>query len=400
MNYGASPPAPRQEARWCPRQPQFRSLAKSTPGKWAKERLPRKTSRGLTYRPRTLETLQAYQIILSSVHTLLGDQAQDIVRSAADEVLETLKKETVNHDDVGTFPRIRSFERVRQEEKLELTRLLERVPIPLDEPAAKISVLLQSFISQLKLDRFILVPDMVFIQKSAGRILRAMFEICLKWGWAVPAKGGVGSVQDGRKKMWGSMTPLRQFKGVPAEVAEGEQFPWYSYYDLNPPEIGELLGIPNAGKLSLCTTSQSFTILQAHVQPITRSLLRIDISIMPDFHWEERNPRQRGIILDLGRGLRWRSHSLPAPTGSGKTICAEFALLRLWSKLESTRTVTRAVCLELYQEMVDLRVKEWKTKFQGLQGGKEIVNLTGDTSADLKLLEWVISSFARRLSGI
>jgi len=70
-----------------------------------------------------------------------------------------------------------------------------------------------------------------------------------------------------------------------------------------------------------------------------------------------------------------------APTGSGKTICAEFALLRLWSK----RDPSRAVCIEPYQEMVDQRVEEWQRKFGKL--GKEIVSLTGDRSADLRLLE-------------
>lgn len=62
---------------------------------------------------------------------------------------------------------------VRQEEKLELAKLLERVPIPVkesvEEPAAKINVLLQAYISQLKLDGFVLVADMVFVQQSAGR---------------------------------------------------------------------------------------------------------------------------------------------------------------------------------------------------------------------------------------
>jgi pre-mRNA-splicing helicase BRR2 len=42
------------------------------------------------------------------------------------------------------------------QEKLELAKLLERVPIPVkesvDEPAAKINVLLQAYISQLKLE--------------------------------------------------------------------------------------------------------------------------------------------------------------------------------------------------------------------------------------------------------
>ena len=72
-----------------------------------------------------------------------------------------------------------------------------------------------------------------------------------------------------------------------------------------------------------------------------------------------------------------------APTGSGKMICAEFTLLQLWYKPEQLR----AVCIEPYQEMVGLRVKEWASKFQKLQGEKEIVSLTGETSANLQLLE-------------
>ena len=62
------------------------------------------------------------------------------------------------------------------------------------------------------------------------------------------------------------------------------------------------------------------------------------------------------------------------------TICAEFALLRLWSKGESPR----AVCIKSYQEMVDQRVK---VKFGSVQGGKKISSLLGERSADLSLLE-------------
>jgi len=53
---------------------------------------------------------------------------------------------------------------VRQE-KLELNKLLERVPMPVkesvEEPAAKINVLLQAYIAQLKLEGisfFFLLP--------------------------------------------------------------------------------------------------------------------------------------------------------------------------------------------------------------------------------------------------
>lgn len=393
---------------------------------------------------------------------------------------------------------------VRQDEKLELGKLLERVPIPVkesvEEPAAKINVLLQAYISQLKLEGFALVADMVYVQQSAGRILRAMFEICLKRGWAVPAKDCLSLCKMVERRMWGSMTPLRQFKGVPAEVvrkAEGKQFPWYRYFDLNPPEIGELIGIQKAGNL-VHRLVHSFPKLQlqAQVQPITRTLLRIDLTIVPDFRWDEKIHgaaesfwilvedvdgeivlfhdtfilRQRyaedehnvtltvpmfepvppnyyiSIVSDRWLHAETRLpilfkhlilpekfppptplldlQPLPlsalhnrefesiysstiqtfnkiqtqvfqalyttdenvfvgAPTGSGKTVCAEFALLKLWSKREQQR----AVCIEPYQEMVDLRVAEWRNKFGNLQGGKEIVSLTGETSADLRLLE-------------
>ena len=72
-----------------------------------------------------------------------------------------------------------------------------------------------------------------------------------------------------------------------------------------------------------------------------------------------------------------------APTGSGKTVCAEFALLRLWSKPNNGRCIYIAP----FQEVVDLQVAQWRQKFGKIQGGKNIVALTGETSADLRLLE-------------
>ena len=103
---------------------------------------------------------------------------------------------------------------------------------------------------------------MVFVQQSAGRyvlhllvflnltcvdsILRAIYEICLKRGWAVPTRAALDMCKMVEKRMfvfsvfhvlisvtrftsnrWSSMTPLRQFKGVPPEIirkAEGKQF--------------------------------------------------------------------------------------------------------------------------------------------------------------------------------
>jgi pre-mRNA-splicing helicase BRR2 len=77
---------------------------------------------------------------------------------------------------------------VREEEKIELKKLIERVPIPIkenfDEPSAKMNVLLQAYISRLKLDGLALMADMIYISQNAGRLIRAIFEIVLQKQWA------------------------------------------------------------------------------------------------------------------------------------------------------------------------------------------------------------------------
>ncbi|KAI8147636.1 Sec63 Brl domain-containing protein [Fennellomyces sp. T-0311] len=394
---------------------------------------------------------------------------------------------------------------VREEEKMELAKLLERVPVPvkesLEEPTAKINVLLQAYISQLKLDGFALVSDMVYVTQSAGRILRSIFEICLKRGWAQLTRKALDLCKMVEKRAWLSMTPLRQFKQIPADLIrrlERKEFPWERYFDLDPQELGELVSNPKAGKTLHKFIHQFPKLdLQAHVQPVTRSLLKMELTITPDFQWDEKVHgvaeafwilvedvdgehilyhdyfvlRQRyaeeehlvtftvplyeplppnyfvtvvsdrwlhsitklpvsfkHLILpekyaphtelhDLQplpvSALRnieyesvyegWISHFNPiqtqvfntlyttddnvfigAPTGSGKTVCAEFAMMRLWSQEEDS---SRCVYIAPYQEIVDERVAQWQKKFGQVSGGKQVVALTGETSADLKLLE-------------
>jgi len=70
-----------------------------------------------------------------------------------------------------------------------------------------------------------------------------------------------------------------------------------------------------------------------------------------------------------------------ARAGCGKTVCAEFALLRLWNQNENGRCVV----IEPYKAVVEERLADWKAKFAPL--GKAMAALTGETTADLKILE-------------
>ncbi|KAF0763286.1 putative U5 small nuclear ribonucleoprotein 200 kDa helicase [Aphis craccivora] len=185
---------------------------------------------------------------------------------------------------------------VRDEEKLELQKLMERVPIPIkegiEEPSAKINILLQAYISQLKLEGFALMSDMVFVTQSAARLMRAIFEIVLHRGWAQLADKALSLCKMIDRRMWQSMSPLRQFRKMPEEIVrkiEKKNFPWERLYDLGPSEIGELIRVPKLGKTIHRYVHQFPKLeLSTHIQPVTRSTLRVELTITPDFQWDEK----------------------------------------------------------------------------------------------------------------
>lgn len=55
-------------------------------------------------------------------------------------------------------------------------------------PFPQVNALLQAYISQLKLEGYALVSDMTYVQQSAARLCRALFEVALKRGWAALAE--------------------------------------------------------------------------------------------------------------------------------------------------------------------------------------------------------------------
>ncbi|XPS93184.1 RNA helicase [Ascochyta lentis] len=395
---------------------------------------------------------------------------------------------------------------VRQDEKLELAKLLGRVPIPVkegvEEAQAKINVLLQAYISRLKLEGLALMADLVYVTQSAGRILRAIFEICLKKGWSQVAKLALDMCKMAEKRMWPTMTPLRQFPTCPRDIvqkAERIDVTWPSYFGLDPPSMGELLGMPKAGK-TVCQLVEKFPRLEieATPRPVTRSLLKLELAIRPDFIWDdalhgaseafwilvedcdgeqilfhdqfilrkdyshgEMNEHLVELTVPIDEPMppnyfitvlsdRWMASEtklavsfqkliLPAkfpahtPTldlqplpvsalkrkeymalyedvnrfnrvqaqvfnslyttddnvlvgasaGIGKTYCAEFAILRHWAG----DAEGRVVYLAPFQELVDNQYKNWNARLSSLGGGKDVVKLTGETTADLRLLE-------------
>ena len=67
------------------------------------------------------------------------------------------------------------------------------------------------------------------------------------------------------------------------------------------------------------------------------------------------------------------------PTGSGKTVVLNLHFFDY--------SLSQIIDIAPFQEVVDLQVAQWRQKFGKIQGGKNIVLLTGETRADLRLLE-------------
>ncbi len=62
---------------------------------------------------------------------------------------------------------------------------------------------------------------------------------------------------------------------------------WERFFDMSPQEIGELIRFPKMGKTIHRLVHQFPKLeLSAHVQPITRNVLKVELTITPDFQWD------------------------------------------------------------------------------------------------------------------
>lgn len=188
------------------------------------------------------------------------------------------------------------FMRVREEEKLELSKLLQRVPIPIkesvEEASAKVNVLIQSYISRLKLEGFAISADMIFIQQSACRLLRALYEISLRKGWGLLSNKLLDLCIMTERRLWKSQSPLRQFTSIPEIIVRKlekiSDISWEKYLVLKPQDFGEMVKVPKMGKTihKFVHTIPKLNIdIQAY--PISRSILHIDAHLKSDFEFND-----------------------------------------------------------------------------------------------------------------
>ncbi|KAI5331061.1 hypothetical protein L3X38_021187 [Prunus dulcis] len=198
---------------------------------------------------------------------------------------------------------------VRDEEQNELETLV-RSSCPLEVKGGpsnkhgKISILIQLYISRGSIDTFSLVSDAAYISASLARIMRALFEICLRKGWSEMSLFMLEYCKAVDRQVWPHQHPLRQFdRDLSAEIVrklEERGADLDHLYEMHEKDIGALIRYAPGGRLVKQYLGYFPWIqLSATVSPITRTVLKVDLVITPDFIWKDRfhGTAQRWWIL-------------------------------------------------------------------------------------------------------
>lgn len=196
--------------------------------------------------------------------------------------------------------------RVRQEEMDEMTNLLQKAcPLkfstPLEEFSGKCCVLLQAFISKARVNSFTLISDTNYIATNAGRVARALFEMCLKNGHAAAAAKLLRITKSIDKRIWWFQSPLRQFDGekipenafVSLESKRGMNKEGYgsmedtlALLDMQANEVGQYIHSKKKGAtVQRCVGMLPRLEMTCNVQPVTRGILRFQLHLVPAFEW-------------------------------------------------------------------------------------------------------------------
>lgn len=199
-------------------------------------------------------------------------------------------------DILSIFSRSDEFKYIpiRQEEKFEVKKMTEKCPIPIKEssadPLSKINVLLQSYISRLTLDGFALISDMIYVTQSAGRLIRAIYEICLRKNWSSLSKITLNLCKMIERRMWLTNSPLRQFGSLASKeiirATETSHLPFVTYFNLSPETLAEAINLKGNSKRAYQLLQQFPKLtLSYYAQPLTSDLLRVQVEVVPDWDW-------------------------------------------------------------------------------------------------------------------
>lgn len=187
--------------------------------------------------------------------------------------------------------------KVRKEELTELWNLKDqycelRIEDAPEDIHWKINILLQTYLSRGRVNGSSLQSDLNYISQNAVRIVRALFEITLRKNNAYMAGLYLKMAKMLELQQWDFYSDMRQFNCFTIETLKHIEYPMLKpdqIRDMDWKKVGDLIRNPkNARHLKKCADEFPLLEMEASLHPITRTVLRIRLSITPNFKWNDR----------------------------------------------------------------------------------------------------------------
>ncbi|XP_063995820.1 activating signal cointegrator 1 complex subunit 3 isoform X2 [Diachasmimorpha longicaudata] len=215
------------------------------------------------------------------------------------EIFNELSKPIMTEAEIlGMLCRAQEFQqlKVRDDEMQELDELTNEYCELAAQGGAenihgKVNILIQTYLSRGRLSGFSLISDQAYIIQNALRISRALFEVMLRKNHATLASRLLNIAKMLEAQQWDHVTPLRQFVCLGQEIVQkidDRHLTMSRLKEMDTKEIGDYLrNQRSAALVKKCCSEFPAIDLDAFIQPITRTVLRIKLMLKPEFRWND-----------------------------------------------------------------------------------------------------------------
>ncbi|KAI0557298.1 activating signal cointegrator 1 complex subunit 3 helc1 [Gracilaria domingensis] len=265
-------------------------------------RMSRYNPRGGTLTPTDLGRVSSHFYVSHKTIVTWNELLQNLPRTRAESVVdwEFMYSSVIHAISCATeFEQMRS----RQEEADELDKLQrESCPLPVKATSetreGKVSILLQAFISRA----LIRMSDLSYIIQSATRLLRALFEICIRRGFTSYSLAALELARASELRIWPFQHPLWQFSYMnrrdrryllqPDTIALMEDAKLSDIQALrmmSKEELSEIIRAPQIIQ-TIQRAVSAIPIIEIRDQSIkllSQTLTLVQLKLVPNFRWIE-----------------------------------------------------------------------------------------------------------------
>jgi activating signal cointegrator complex subunit 3 len=187
--------------------------------------------------------------------------------------------------------------KVRDEEMQELDNLHEECVLPVmggvESTHGKVNCLIQAYVLRARIEGFSLVSDLAYVSQNVTRIVRALFEVVVKRGWALLSGRLLNICKSIEKQLWYFQSPMRQFESqLSYEILvkiEENKLSLDKMREMSAKELGILLRHAKMGdRVKQCLTYLPAIEIDTSLHPITRTVLRVRVVLTADFVWNDK----------------------------------------------------------------------------------------------------------------